>query len=204
MKDKTYELFEVNSDILVLLRISNEIGWQELRESSIHRILYLSSVLYTFMNHDADGAYSNYHFSLSETGPYSDIIEKALTNLKTKEIIIEDESGNLTVDFSDIEEKDMLNSNKKDWFKIVIYILGLYGESKIFGFVIQDPQYKSDFQRNAQTELDISDKNKTVETLKHFKKAFEKTLKNVNEIEDKEYLELYFEYVFGIIIKKED
>jgi hypothetical protein len=203
MKEKTREIYEVNSDILVLFKIANEIGWDELREASIHRIFYLSSVLYTFMDYHTEKVFKNYHFSLSATGPYANIINKSIIDLLSREIISEGETGNLSLRFPLSEKIDLSENNKYDWFKIIIFILGLYGEDKVFGFVIQDPQYKDDFQRNIQKAIDISDQNKTVETLNHFKTAFEETLDDVSQIDDKEYLELYFEYVFSKIIKRD-
>lgn len=203
MKEKTRELYEVNSDILALLKIAGEIGWNELRESSLHRILYLSSVLYTFMDNHTEQLFKEYHFSLSATGTYSNIISKSIIDLSSREDIIEDEeTGILKLNYPSDKRKSLEQNNKYEWFKIIVFILGLYGEDKIFGFVIQDPQYKDDFQRNIKTAIDISDKNKTIETLNQFKTAFEETLDDVSTIEDKEYLELYFEYVFSKIIKR--
>ena len=204
MKEKTRELYEVNSDILALLKIASEIGWNELRESSLHRILYLSSVLYNFIDNHKEQLFENYHFSLSATGPYSDIINKSIIDLSTRENIIEDEeTGFLKLDSTTDITSSLEQNNKYNWFKIIIFILGLYGEDKIFGFVIQDPQYKDDFLRNVKTSINISNQNKTVETLNQFKAAFEETLEDVSKIEDKEYLELYFEYVFSKIIKRD-
>lgn len=204
MKEKTRELYEVNSDILALLKIASEIGWNKLRESSLHRILYLSSVLYNFIDNHKEQLFENYHFSLSATGPYSDIINKSIIDLSTRENIIEDEeTGFLKLDSTTDKTNSLEQNNKYNWFKIIVFILGLYGEDKIFGFVIQDPQYKDDFQRNIKTSIDISNQNKTVETLNQFKAAFEETLDDVSKIEDKEYLELYFEYVFSKIIKRD-
>lgn len=205
MKDQTYRLLEVNSDISILLKKIIEIGWNEIRESSIHRILYLSSVLYSFLEHHDEGAFSNYHFSLTSTGPYSEIIERSIIFFKSREIIIEEDSGLFKIDVENLPDLDeSIYSKRQDWFQTVIYILGLYGESKIFGFIIQDPQYKDDFRRNSQTEIDISAENKSVQTLNEFKKAFEETLDDVSEIDEKEYLELYFEYIFSKIVKRED
>jgi hypothetical protein len=202
MKDRTHKLFEVNSDISILLKLINEIGWKDIRESSIHRILYLSSVLHAFMENHETHAFNNYHFSLTPTGPYSEIIESSLVDLKSREIITED-GQTLSIDIQNLKKIDLKSYNEKiDWFETIIYILGIYGESKIFGFIIQDPQYKDDFLRNSQTEIDISAKNKSVQTLNSFKKAFEDTLDDASGINQQEYLELYFEYVFSKIIKK--
>lgn len=203
MKSQTKKLFEVNSDISTIIKIIHEIGWKDIRESSIHRILYLSSVLYAFMDNHEDNAFSNFHFSITPTGPYSDIVTRSLVDLKSREIIIDDERGILKVDQESLNRISYsLKEQRIEWFRTVIYILGLYGESKIFGFIIQDPQYKDDFTRNSQKEIDISDENKSIQTLNSFKKAFEETLDDVSEIDNKEYLDLYFEYVFSKIIKR--
>ncbi len=200
MKIKTKEIFEVNDDIITLLSVSQEIGWKELRESSIHRIIYLSSVLYNFMNKPQRDFYRNYLFSLSSTGPYSKTIKSSIIDLKRREYIKESSSG--VIELILPISHNQKNSNKKEWFRIVVYILGLYGESKIFGFVINDPQYRDFFQRNSIRTIDISDQNSTVMALRSFQEKFEKTLNDTSNIQDKEYLELYFEFVFSKIIKK--
>lgn len=201
MKPKSQGIFEVNEDLITLLSLSHEIGWKDLRESSIHRIIYLSSVLYHFMHEFNTDIYKNYHFSLSSNGPYSKIISNSLLDLKRREIIEETNSGVIELHDS-LSFKD-LNNSKIEWFKTVIFILGLYGENRIFSFVINDPQYKNYFQRNSVETIDISDHNKTVIALKAFQKKFENTLNNTSNISDKEYLELYFEFIFSKIIKKE-
>ena len=81
--------------------------------------------------------------------------------------------------------------------------MGLYGESKIFGFTINDPLYKECIETNIQKILDTSSlENKTVKVLNDFKSAFEDTLDDVSNISREEYLELYFEYIFSKIITR--
>ncbi|WP_345952391.1 hypothetical protein [Mucilaginibacter sp. PAMB04168] len=203
MRSKTLEIYEINSDIIGLMVAINEIGWPEIREQSVHRILYLSSVLYAFIYSKNDGNFNNYHFSITDSGPFSSVINKSLLDLRVRELLLEDEHGNFKINTIRLKEESLPQSDKLEWFRIVIYILGKYGESKVFGFVIQDPQYKEFFQRNSQKEIDISDQNRTTKTLNKFKKTFEESIENVSQINQKEYLELYFEYIFSKIIRKE-
>jgi len=203
MRNKTLELFDVNTDIISLMIAVKEIGWEEIREQSIHRIIYLSSVLFAFIYPSSGSQYNNYHFSITDSGPFSNMIYNSLIDLKVREILVEDSDGNFKINNSLLEEDNVPISEKLDWFRIVVYILGKYGENRIFGFVIQDPQYKEYFQRLSQKEIDISNQNKTTSFLNQFKTTFEKTLNDVSKIDQKEYLELYFEYIFSKIIRKE-
>ena len=203
MRNRTVELFEVNSDIISLMVALKEIGWTDVREQTIHRVLYLSGVLYAFVYPQSETKYNNYHFSITNSGPFSNVVNNSLIDLKVREILIDDIDGNFKIHINRINEDHLPLSDKKAWFNTVVYILGKYGESKIFGFVIQDPQYKEFFQRNSQKEIDITNQNKTTKFLNQFKETFEQTLSDVSQINKREYLELYFEYIFSKIIKKE-
>ncbi len=203
MRKKTLELFEANSDIVSLMTVLTEIGWKEVREQSIHRIVYLSSVLHAFLYPEENNSYNSFHFSITQSGPFSTTISRSIIDLKVREILMDDENGNLLLDIEKVIQSNLPISPKTTWFKIVTYILGKYGESKIFGFVIQDPQYKEYFQRNSHLEIDLSNQNKTVEFLNEFKKTFENSITNASQIDKQEYLELYFEYIFSKIIRRE-
>lgn len=203
MKRESQDLYQANSDIILLLVVSREIAWNNIRENSVHRLMYLTSVLYSFMNIDKDSPFSNYHFSITLSGPYSSLIDNSITNLKTREIINEVEEG-IILNTNNISGLYSASEDKREWYQTVVFLLGLYGESKIFGFVIQDPEYKDVFQKNSLKELNILSGNETVKVLNQFKKAFEESIDDVSNISHKEYLELYFEYVFSRIIKKEN
>ncbi|MEM1405956.1 MAG: hypothetical protein AAGG59_04225 [Bacteroidota bacterium] len=203
MENNSQELFRVNSDVITLIKVTEEIGWSEIRQSTIHRLIYLSSVLSSFIDKNRETGFQSYHFSLSQSGPYSEIIERSVLDLQVRDVLYISPEGNLQLNSEIIINKKLPLSDKLDWFRVIIYILGVYGESKIFGFVLQDPQYKEDFQTNSQMELDISDQNKTVEFLSQFTKTFEETIDDVSQISAQEYLELYFEYIFSKIIRKE-
>lgn len=202
MKQSTKELYNSNNDIIGLLQLIKGIGWQSIREQSIQRTLYLTKVLYTFVNDENENLFSEYYFSISVTGPYSELINRSILDLKVREILLEDIEGNLKL--SQFEYKYEGDEKKFNWLKTIVYILGIYGENKIFSFTINDPLYKEAIETNSQKTLDTSPENKTVKTLNEFKSAFEETLNNISEISKEEYLELYFEYVFSKIIKREE
>lgn len=202
MEDKTIELLKANSDILTLIHLVDEIGWKSIREQSIQRILYLSKVLYSFANTDGLNPYNDYHFSASISGPYSELVNSSLINLKSREIISEDEEGKIKLIDEQFEyEYDEIQER---WLKTIIYILGLYGESKVYGFTIKDPVVKNAIETQSEKELDTSPENTTIKVLNDFKSAFEETLdrSTLESINKEEYLELYFEYVFSKIIER--
>lgn len=202
MEEKTRELLKTNNDIVGLMKLIKNIGWSSIREQSIQRTLYLTKVLYTFVNSDDKNLFDEYHFSVTLSGPYSELISRSILNLKVREDLIEDNEGNLKI--SDANHEFSGDENKIDWLKTIVYILGLYGENKIFSFTINDPLYKEAIETNSQKELMTSPENKTVKVLNEFKAAFEETLDNVTNISKEEYLELYFEYIFSKIILREE
>lgn len=203
MQEKTKDLFMANDDIIVLIKVIKNIGWLSIREQSIQRTLYLAKVLYTFVNDNDENLFKEYNFSISLTGPYSSLIYRSILDLKVREVLEEDNEGNIKlIDFNYSSRENIV---KRNWLKVIIHILGLYGENKIFSFTINDPLYKEGVETNTQKTLDTSSpENKTVKILNEFKNAFEETLDSVSEISKEEYLELYFEYIFSKIILREE
>lgn len=195
------DLFLANEDILCVMHHAKTIGWDSINEHSLKRILYLSQVLYTFTHEGEENIFGYYHFSVSLYGPYSMLVDNSIIFLKSNLYIVDDNDGNIRY------EKEApiktINDTKERWIKQVIYILGVYGEERIFGFAINDPLYKEALETNTASSLDSSSpENKTIAVLNEFKEAFEKTLDDTSMISKEEYLELYFEYVFSEIIKK--
>jgi hypothetical protein len=97
------------------------------------------------------------------------------------------------------------SQERYEWIKQVMYILGIYGENKIYEFIFRDPQYQTTIQSNTQQGLNTNVNNETIKALKSFQDAFESTLpKGKEKISSQRYLELYFEYIFSKILKRED
>lgn len=93
-------------------------------------------------------------------------------------------------------------SVKKDWLEVLFYIIGIYGEGRLYEFIIRDPEYVEHLHTNNLKELNTDRNNKSIMVLNEFKSAFEISLGTKSgQIDDKEYLELYFEYIFGKVIK---
>lgn len=201
MDNKNRKLYKANSDILYIVKSVKSIGWNSIRQPTIQRIVYLSKVLHSFVIDGQNNIFKEYHFTSSVSGPYSELVFNSIINLKSNEHLVETDGQLYYVNNSLIDEES--DRNRLNWFKTVVYILGLYGEDKVFGFTINDPLYKDSIERNEPKELDISPDNVTIQVLKQFKYSFEETLTDTKEIDNKEYLELYFEYVFSKIIKKE-
>lgn len=60
----------INADILAIMKYTSEINWDSVRQNSIFRILYLSSVLYSFIHLESNNPFKIYRFSIDKTGPY--------------------------------------------------------------------------------------------------------------------------------------
>lgn len=197
----------ISADVYSVMKSMNNVGWDALRESSINRILYLSAVVYSFMFGESKNIFvDNYKFVITLGGPEDPQIQNSLTNLEANEIIQRNDNG-LSLCSTDMEVKYReypLYSEKASWIDDISYIIGIYGEDKIYDFVFRDPQYQLSLKTNAQYALDLTQNNATVKFLNSFKKDFEthaqKTGKDYS-LNNRQYLSMYFEYVFGKILR---
>lgn len=194
-----------SQDIYFLMKALSKIGWKAIKETSINRIMYLSAVLYSFRYTDEQNIFSkNYQFAISIGGPEDAGIDNALVNLESNDVIISTSEG-YEISNNDIisiaMEQDL---KKKQWFDDIAYIVGVYGEDKIYDFIFRDPQYRESLGGNSIYNLNIDIDNATVNFLNEFKRAFEEKLERKEDaLDSRKYLELYFEYVFGMIIRGE-
>lgn len=194
-----------SNDIYQLMKTLSSIGWKTIRETSINRIMYLSAVLYSFIYPNEDNMFQkDYKFTVTLSGPEDADIENALINLESNDVINETEDGYeicLETNFSFAASQ---SRKKLDWFEDIAYIIGVYGEDKIYDFIFRDPEYRESLQGNSIYNLNIGEDNATVNFLNSFKLAFEEKLDNKQDaLENRKYMELYFEYVFGMILRGE-
>ena len=199
------EIILKSEDILLLLSKLKNIGWKYVRESSMNRILYLSAVLYSFRYPNEENIFKeDYKFIRTLSGPEDADIDNAITFLKTNELLLHSEEGYFISDVSHtVSLLDNYNS-KEHWFDDVSYIIGMYGEDKIFDFIFRDPEYKNSLESNSLYSLNIDTDNNTVKFLNSFKEAFESKITTKDAILDnKDYLKLYFEFIFGKILRGE-
>lgn len=198
----------IYTDILAIFKLASDIQWKEVRQNSIYRILYLSSVLYSFRYPNKNNPFSFYKFSVDPTGPYDSNISSALDFLIKDEYITRttgDDIFELGINSSENVFKIDIGQERYEWLKQVMYILGIYGENKIYEFIFRDPEYQTIIKSNTQQGLNTDLNNETVKTLNSFQEAFEETLTAQKEkLSSQTYLELYFEYVFSKILKRED
>ena len=190
-------LIRANEDIVTVTTIAKSMGWGAVSEQSFKRILYLVQVLYSF-KHEGENIFSYYHFTVTTFGPYSDLIERSLVFLKSSSILREEEGGLVL----NTKKEIPLNKDKVEWLKTVMYMLGKYGEKRLFGFIVNDPSYENATQTNNVDSIDTSSPDsETIKVLKDFKVAFEQSIEDTSAISDEKYIELYFEYIFSEIIK---
>lgn len=201
IEDRT-ELYLTNDDILYILNVSEKIAWTKIKPQNLYRIIYLSKVLYSFVNREEPNLFDNYHFSTTIYGPYSSSIEKSLIFLESNTFIVNKDGGFKIVSGGFEKSENIDEIKRESWFDTIILLLGKYGENKIFSFTINDPLYQKSVEVNTQKEINFNDdENKTLKVLESFKSAFEATLSDVSSISKEEYLELYFDYIFSQIIK---
>lgn len=198
------KLYKHNGDIISLIEIASEIGWSGIREMSINRVFYLASVLYSFVYPEKNNIFNeDYIFFLSIRGPYFEGIDNSITFLLANDYISEDD-GFYRLSHRKLPDMSKLpfNFEKKEWIRVITYILGIYGEEKIYDFIFRDPEYQKSLQSNSIKTINTDKDNETLFTLNKFKAAFEDTIDmQAAKVDAKMYLRLYFEYVFSVIIK---
>ncbi len=193
------ELYSANEDIMAISYYGKEIGWENIAELTFHRVLYLTKVLHVFLQTDSISLFDYYHFTAVINGPYSVQVNNALVYLISSEKLLENDD--LYTFNSDKSILANFSEQKLSWIRFVMLLLGKYGEDKIFGFIINDPAYDNAVKTNRNTELIASSESLTVKVLNKFKLSFEKTLDQELSLSDEQYIDLYFEYLFGKIIK---
>lgn len=193
------ELVLANADIMTIIAHARKIGWDTISINSLQRIVYLMKVLYSF-NHDEENEFGYYHFSVSLFGPYSELVYRSLMFLLSSQRLLGDKDGDVSLNLSD--GVDSVTETKIKWIDTILLILGKYGESKIFSFIVNDPLYEQSVKANLSSEINTSLENDTLKVLNDFKKAFEETLDDTSSISKEEYISLYFDYLFSQIINK--
>lgn len=200
-----FNLNKVNADIVGLVQLVEDVGWKSINEWSIQRIFYLCTVLYSFKRPQTKNPFmEQYKFAVDLRGPYSDLISKSLIDLQTQDYLFKSSDNSFT-----LSDRDFSNLNKlpeyllrHEWVSIVVFILGIYGEDKIYDFIFKDPEYVDAIKRQSAKSINTSEDNLSISSLKKFKEIFEENLgEQANALKDKDYLEMYFEFIFSKILK---
>lgn len=205
MKNTTIN--RVNGDLISFFQVAKEIDWNNINKLSIYRILYLSSVMYTFVYPELKNPFEkDYNFIIDLHGPYCDKIEQSIIFLTSNQYIIRNKStGLLTLGYRKLDGLERVEgyTAKKQWVKILIYIMNIYDEDKIYEFVFRDPEYQEKLLTKDPSGIDITNENETRRTLNEFRLAFENNIDDLKDtkVDPKKYVELYFEYIFSIILK---
>ena len=203
--DRYVGIIVKSKDIYCLLCELKELGWESLRETSINRLIYLSSVLYSFINNEIENIFAkSYQFTITLSGPEDAEIEKALIHLESNGLVQHTDKGYAVIEGTNPLIIDEEYEEKKAWFKDIAYIISIYGEDKIYDFIFRDPEYRESLLGNSVYNLNIDKNNATVKFLNKFKFEFEKVLNDKSvALDNRKYMELYFEYVFGMILRGE-
>lgn len=205
--DNYTSIMSKSGDVYAVINEVHKIAWNAVKESSINRILYMTAVMYSFIEpHKQNVFKGDYNFIVTLSGPEDADIENALINLESNYLIERGENGFsvLVEDAYESFDDIPLSKIKRTWIEDIIYIIGIYGEDKIYDFIFRDPQYNTTFKSNSVNSLDIGKDNETVKFLFGFKAAFEENLEGgLETIEIRKYLEMYFEYIFGKILRGE-
>lgn len=203
---KYNKIMIVSGDIISCFLAAQSIGWEGMSEISLNRIIYFAAVLFKFRFSDKKNIFENdYEFSITLRGPEAPVIKNAIIHLQTNFII----SSQNSEYFLDTEDQTFTKNlpyyeEKKNWIEDIVYLMGVYGEEKLYDFIFRDPEYKANLKSKSSKPLDLSEDNYTIRYLKMFKIDFENSIsKQSLKLANKQYLELYFEYVFSKILKGE-
>jgi len=202
MDNYSMKMIIISGDVYLVIKSMKQIGWGTIRETSINRILYMSAVVYSFRFPEKENIFQNdYHFFITLSGPEETLVQRALINLESNEIIDHTEEGYKLIKLKEFDLPEY--EEKKVWIEDMAYIIGIYGEDKIYDFIFRDPEYKTSLNSNNEYNLDIGIDNQTIKFLNNFKKTFEDQMDGVAKLDNRKYLELYFEYVFGRVLRGE-
>lgn len=194
------EFMLANADIVTIVAHAKKMGWDTISCNSLQRIVYMMKVFYSFCNKGAN-QFSFYHFVVSIFGPYSELIDKSIIFLLSSQRLTGEKDGDVWLNSS--RGVDAIDDDKILWIDTILLILGKYGEKNVFSFIVNDPAYEQSVMANLKSEINISPENDTLKILNDFKKAFEETLVDTSSISKEEYIGLYFDYLFGQIIRKD-
>ena len=196
----------VSGDIVSCFLSGKSIGWDGISEVSLNRIIYFAAVLFKFMFSEQKNIFEeDYEFSITLRGPEAPIINNAIIHLQSNEVISKKGSEY----FLDVVDNDFTKNlpyfeEKKSWIEDIVYLMGVYGEDKLYDFIFRDPEYKTNLKSKTFKLLNLGGDNYTIRYLELFKADFERTLLQQSfKLSNKQYLELYFEFVFGKILKGE-
>lgn len=204
---KKYDKIMIASgDIVSCFLAGKSIGWDGMSEISLNRIIYFAAVLFKFRFSEQKNIFEDdYEFSITLRGPEAPIISNAIIHLLSNYIISKKDSEY----FLDVEDEAFTKNlpyfeEKKSWIEDIIYLIGVYGEEKLYDFIFRDPEYKTNLKSKSSKPLNLGEDNYTIKYLEMFKTDFEGTLSQQSpKLSNKQYLELYFEYVFSKILKGE-
>ena len=97
--DRYFGIIVKSKDICCLLCELKELGWETLRETSINRLIYLSSVLYSFINNESENIFAkSYRFTITLSGPEDAEIGNALINLESNDLVRHTDKGYMVID----------------------------------------------------------------------------------------------------------
>ena len=111
--DKYLGIIAKSKDIYCLLCVLKELGWESLRETTINRLIYLSSVLYSFINNESENIYAkNYQFVITLSGPEDAEIEMALIHLESNDLLKHTDKGYMVINSENLLNMDDYNKKK--------------------------------------------------------------------------------------------
>ena len=205
---------EMLEDILLVFEHSTKNNWKAISTKTIIRILYFSIAFNKFFNQTNPIPFSDtYDFYIDTSGLNMNDISFLLAEFEHNSLVKKTNINEYILDTNNPNYLEIINESykrnlfqeKSKWISIVISILAIYGEESIYEFIFRDPEFLMKYKSQDNHNIDISNESETFKILYKFKSAFELELKKRDKrnLSTQQYINLYFDYVFSTIIKKE-
>lgn len=181
-------------------------NWESANKVSYQRVLYFSAALSPIF---IKGSKWDYDFSNTLFGPYNNEISENLQDLYIKNDL---ELVNRNIYANRIEESFRItpegikkcetylfklssNNAKVEWFKIIVNVLSLYGESFLSKLVKSDPNVlnMNEINNNGKITLDASSNNISKEFFEYLQSI---EVKNLDNKKNLDILLIYFDILF--------
>lgn len=210
MKENETIKLIVREHVLMIIKIARLLGWSEINESMIHWSLYLVHILHLFSEEKPfyDKVYTfiieEENQNVLDIGPKCNLITDSIQWLLLNKYISEDNNSYCISDLGNELLENPIDQFDYEWIELVINLESMYGESKLLNYIFLDQEFRIKYYSQL-TDLEVSNsENETIKFLKEFQNVFDKNKSPDKELSKKEYLVLYFDYLFSRIIKNEE
>lgn len=198
----------LKNELLFIAYYINQFGWNSANKTTFQRMLYFSAVLSPIF---VPGEKWSYTFTNTIFGPYNNEISIQLTELQIRGVLELEERKIIS---NRVEERYQISAQgiklcdevlfkidtlkeKRNWLKIMVKSLTIYGENFLAKLVKEDPNiyYQNQINQNKRIPTDSSTDNLSKEFFNFIKENGREKF-NINLNDDQDYLLLFFDALY--------